>query len=463
MAIPQGYKCEFLESVPEDFYCKKCALVARRLVMTECCGESYCHSCITQVLDQAQPCPACGEDNFTVFQQKKYNKRINNLQVYCTMKERGCGWSGPLEQLDTHLSPHQDNCQYVDISCPLHCQQTVPKNMVDHHVGAECAKRPHVCQYCSFRATYEEVVDHVAQCKYVPLDCPNRCGVTFEQDFLEDHMKMCRLEEVACEFRGVGCDGRFLREDQENHARENSDKHLTLTAALAVETKDSLLQKLLDQDKRHKEEEQKLSKMIKEQQQQLTEQREKLHHSEEENMKLRQQLQDHGKKLMAVELGTKSLEKVLYAAGLNHSFVMTGFSKEKLKDKPGDWKSPAMYTHISGYKFYVGVDANGSGYARGKSIGVNLWAMPGQYDHLLKWPARVTFTLEVINQHGKNAVWTTTTAWDKLTKCNFVCTFNVVMACLFYSFMEHSDIPKYLTEDSLYFILSKVEVLSQRK
>ena len=58
--------------------------------------------------------------------------------------------------------------------------------------------------------------------------------------FLEDHMKMCRLEEVECELRGVGCGGRFLREDQEEHARQNSRKYLTLTASLAVETKEHL-------------------------------------------------------------------------------------------------------------------------------------------------------------------------------------------------------------------------------
>ena len=51
---------------------------------------------------------------------------------------------------------------------------------------------------------------------------------------------------------------------------------------------------------------------------------------------------------------------------------MSYFSKEKLKDKPGDWKSPAMYTHIRGYKFCIGVDANGSGYERGNSINLAL-------------------------------------------------------------------------------------------
>ena len=82
---------------------------------------------------------------------------------------------------------------------------------------------------------------------------------------MEDHMKMCRLEAVGCEFSSVGCEGQFRREDQEEHTRQNSQKHLTLTASLAVETKEQLQQKLLGQDKKHKEEEKKLKQQIEEQ------------------------------------------------------------------------------------------------------------------------------------------------------------------------------------------------------
>ena len=174
MAASQGYKCEFVDTVPDDLYCKKCALVARKLVITECCGKSYCYSCITEVLDQARHCPACKDDNFTVFQHKKSQKKINSLHVYCSMKERGCVWSGTLEQLYTHLNPDQDDCQYVDTFCPLNCQQTIPKNNMDDHLAQHCAKRVYACQFCFFKATYEEVVNtHLPQCKYVPLDCPN--------------------------------------------------------------------------------------------------------------------------------------------------------------------------------------------------------------------------------------------------------------------------------------------------
>ena len=48
----QGYQCEFIDSVPEDFYCKKCTLVARQLTFTNCCEGSYCHACITDIQEQ---------------------------------------------------------------------------------------------------------------------------------------------------------------------------------------------------------------------------------------------------------------------------------------------------------------------------------------------------------------------------------------------------------------------------
>ena len=78
----------------------------------------------------------------------------------------------------------------------------------------------------------------------------------------------------------MGCDGRFIREDQEEHTRQNSQKHLTLTASLAVETKEQLQQKLLDQGKKHKEEEEKWKKKIEEQEKKLVEQNGKLEKQE---------------------------------------------------------------------------------------------------------------------------------------------------------------------------------------
>ncbi len=433
----------FIDSIPDYLYCNKCNVVAREVVITSCCGESFCQACIADSLEQGQPCPACGEYHYSVFKHVRNRNQIGNLRLYCSVKERGCVWSGTLDQLDAHLDPHLDNCQYVDTKCPLNCLQTIPKNKVDQHVAQECTKRPHVCQHCGFKATYEEVVDtHLPECKYVALQCPNMCGVSCEREVMEDHMKTCRLEEVECEFSSVGCDGRFIREDQDKHARQNSQKHLTLTASLAVETKEQLQQKLLEQDKKHKEEIKKLHQQIKEQKSERNK-IEELEKSLEEQQKIML-------KLIKIQKESEiKISEYTRKMCLNKRFVMGNFSREKAKATTSTWKSPDMCTLVWGYKFYVGVDANGYGSGRGKSIYVDLWPIRGEFDNKLKWPARAQFTVELINQHGgENAKCTKTATWSKPRIENDPIACFERICC---GFIEHSELSNFLDKNTLFF------------
>ena len=261
---PQGYWCNFVDSVPEDLLCKSCTKVARQLTVTECCGESYCYTCIKDTQQEGKPCPMCGTENFSIYKQPKYQKRVENLLVFCSMKERGCGWSGKLEELNPHLDPDQNNCQFVDSLCPLNCQKTIPRNVISQHVLENCVKRDYVCQHCGFNATYQEVVSiHIPECKYVALQCPNRCGVTCEREDMEDHMKMCCLEEVQCTFEKVGCSGKFKRQEEDEHFHKHVPQHLTLTAAECVRIREELQWKVQEQDKQIKALEQKLQEQEK--------------------------------------------------------------------------------------------------------------------------------------------------------------------------------------------------------
>ena len=478
MAASQGYQCEFIHSVFDDLYCKKCTLVARRLSITTCCMESFCHACIAVTREEGKPCPTCGKEDYNILEHVKNQRRISCLQAYCSMKERGCDWSGTLEQLDTHLDPDQDNCQYVDTKCPLNCQQTIPKNKVEQHVAQHCAKRPYVCQHCNFKATYEEVVDaHLPECKYVPLQCPNLCGVSCEREDMEDHMKMCRLEEIGCEFSGVGCDGRFRREDQEEHTRQDSQKHLTLTASLAVETKEQLQQKLLEQDKKHKEEEEKLKKMIVDLEKKIDEQEKKMKDDgrkleEEQEKKLKKQkemleqqfnLKLQELKQILVDVIAKSdqnetkLSVLSSMTGLNRKFEMKNFSGERAKKGQLTWKSPVMYTHLCGYKFRIGVDANGFGNGYGKSVHVVAWSMSGEYDDVLKWPVKVNITLKLINQQGgDNACHSVTGTWKKPTS-EYGDGYGFFRSKK--NFLDHSELNSFLKNDTLYFLLPEVKLL----
>ena len=191
----------------------------------------------------------------------KNQQKIDNLQVYCTFKERECGWSGRLQDLEVHLDPDQNECQYMDISCPLHYQQLVPRNAVQQHTSQECVKREHTCQHCNYKASYEEVMDvHLPDCQYVPLQCPNRCGVTCEREMMEDHLKICLLEEVACKFERVGCKERPRRENLEEHGHENMEKHLALTATTTASLKDEIDSKI-DKNTHHEAEERLVQKI----------------------------------------------------------------------------------------------------------------------------------------------------------------------------------------------------------
>ena len=347
MAAAQGYQCDFVDSVPEDYYCKKCSLVARRLTVTSCCGEHYCHACIANTQQEDKPpCPECGEESFNFFELVKYQKRIASLKVYCTLKGRVCDWSGTLEELEAHLDPDQDNCQYVDTKCPLNCQQAIPKNKVEQHVRKECVKREHVCQHCNFKATYEEVVDtHLPECMYVPLQCPNLCGVTCDREVMEDHMKICRLEEVKCEFSDVGCGERFRREDQEEHTRQNYQRHLSLMAASTAEMNRQMEKKLDNQIQKfekltleyeHKfqerfQQEQELKLKVGQQEQTLVEQQLKV---QDQEQKLQQKLQDQEKILQ---------EQMQEVQGLRQKVQdcekKIQIQEQKLEDQEQNWKN----------------------------------------------------------------------------------------------------------------------------
>ena len=487
-SAPQGYQCEFIDSVPEDFYCKQCSLVARKLTITSCCGESYCNACIHSTQQDNKPCPGCGTQDFQTQQQVKYQKKILNFQVLCSLKKRGCGWCGPLEHLDTHLDPDTGDCEYTDIDCPLKCHNKISKNNISHHLANECVKRDYVCPHCAFKASYEIVCNiHWPECSYFPLTCPNRCGVTCERTTMEeDHMKICPLQEVECELKHIGCAERFLREDEEEHMRENAQTHLLMMATTLSQDFQGKLQeqerKSQEQERKSQEQERKLQEQerkLQEQERKLQEQERKLQEQERKLQEQERKLQEQERKSQEQEekfeemlvVQHKESEEKMKAlkteiAGLFWSFSMDNFSEEKAKDEYSDWKSPPMYTHMCGYKFCVGIDANGCGSNRGKSVNVDLWAMKGEYDDQLKWPVTAKFTLELINhfEGGENMNCTLTTSWKKSIR-------EYKRIAIFYTtglnchFISHTELPckpatrkQFLKNDTLYFKITNITI-----
>ena len=443
MATTKGYQYQFVDSIPEDHRCRQCSLVARKLTITSCCGESYCDSCIHSLQQAKKACLGCKEEKFETFQHAKLQKKILSLQVYCPLKEKGCEWCGRLEQLDVHLDPDKGDCEYADVHCPLKCEYMITRMNVEHHVSNECMKRDFICPYCSLKGTYEMIfAEHWPKCSYYPLCCRNHCGVTCERQTMDYHMKICPLEKVDCKFKDYGCIATFKREDEEEHMKANVQMHLTIAT-------ESFKIKLEAQEKQQEQ----LLKQLLEQEKSF-------------EKKLLEQQRKFEEQLMKQEL---KFEKMLGLRDLKqtrpkYEFVMEKFSELKRKQRFSDWMSPAMYIHnIYEYKFCIGIDIQGYGISKRKTMIIRLWFMRGKFDAILKWPVKARFTLELIN-HG-NSKWnqkaTTTTTWNKpggeyLRSDDQTGRFSA--RCSDY-FIHHNDISSYLKNDALHFILTDVCVL----
>ena len=483
-----GYQCEFVGPVPEELLCKSCKLVAREPHITGCCEVRFCQACIDPVLKDKKPCPSCGEaDEFSIVFTKGSQKKILALQVHCAMKQKGCEWVGQLEKLDAHLDT---DCQYVDVECPSKCDQKVQKRNLATHLEKDCHKREFMCPYCTYKATFEIVSNvHWPECLLFPLKCPNRCGVTCEREFIEDHMQLCSLEEVECEVSFAGCKEKFLRQDQDKHMKRNVEMHLKLTATATLSIKQELQEKdsemyqeinKLKQQLQEKDAEmikrdaelkqalqkkdaaikalkddmnQELKKRDDELKLKLEEKDQQVKESAAEVTALKKQLQETEQKF------SKNIHALNIAAGVP-PYHLTAANHAELKGNNTRWNSECFYTHPGGYKCYIGVRPNGWGEGHGTHVSVWLYSAVGPFDGILPWPAKATFTLQLLNQNREQDHVTVTKRfeWGKTTIQSLVDNFSR-------TFIRHAELSwnagkqtKYLHNDSLRFRIAKIEL-----
>ena len=450
---PVGHECEFVDQVPEDYFCRQCSHVAREPTIASCCTEVFCKACVEAIIGDKRPCPNCQETDISYIPHKKNKTKILALKVHCSLKDRGCEWTGQLQHLDAHLDLTTGDCVYVDVDCPSKCNQKVQKRNVDTHLANHCPNRDYTCPHCSFKATFREVSEHYDVCRYYPLVCPNRCGASFERDVLEEHMKMCSQQELQCEFSYAGCEAEFIRDHQKEHMEQNTQKHLALVAAATLRISQTFERKLqeqqreLDQKLEDKDSEIKAivkneaSQLVNEQRQQsdarirdleekvqtqvqekqmanrkyveteiklaleLQEQmfEKKLGEQREEIHKQQRMLEEKDQQIKALEeqfgsaidrLRSRICQVLRFA---EYEFKLNSF--QKAKDDCEIVRSPSMYTHSEGYNFYLMLYTDGLFDGISTHLSVSVHSLKGDHDDKLKFPARFTITLELLNQH----------------------------------------------------------------
>ena len=278
---------------------------------------------------------------------KKQNRKVIGLKVYCTMKEQGCSWAGELGGLSRHL----DDCQYVTISCTKGCRESFQRHCLAAHIAKSCPKRDFICQYCGFKSTYEEVCNkHWPECSKYPLPCPNKCGVdAIQRGSLGEHLNECPLQQVECEFCHAGCEEKIQRKDLTEHMEKSLQKHLTLLSAFATEQI-----KHLTTDAAEKNEE-----------------------------------------IRCLKIRVQNLENVVLLPPVK--FTLYNYSRYEGKGQT--WKDgPTFYTCPMGHKVKVRLWIART-YER---FDVDLQSVAGEFDDQLQWPLLCTLSIQIFDQRGEH-------------------------------------------------------------
>lgn len=197
--------------------------------LTECCGQNFCHSCLTGWLQRQYLCPFChNQENFTHILNKPLRREIDELFVGCIHHQEGCMWIGRAEHLNKHLTSN-DGCEYAEVECPFtFCYRVFKRRDLEHHKRT-CQYRRVTCTFCGLVLAHNAIDLHHNECPDYVLSCPNHCNQRkMTRRELNMHHEVCPLEPIDCQFRDAGCSERMLRKDMEDHMEKNAHKHMLM-------------------------------------------------------------------------------------------------------------------------------------------------------------------------------------------------------------------------------------------
>ena len=485
-----GFECIFVKDPPEQFQteCSVCLCVLREPYLLDCCGYSFCKSCIEPIKSEKKPCPLCGVHFTTCIPDKRLQRTLNDFQVYCSHKEEGCEWAGQLANLAQHLNVNPlheaerlSGCQLTSLDCK-HCGECFQRRELVYHETSVCSQRPYSCEYCcDFTSTFEDVTsNHLSVCPDRPVPCSNGCGSSPLLKLLKDHLKKCPLEVIECAFNYAGCSEKLPRKDMSEHITQSLAIHMSLMATSHRQEVVKLNQRISEVEEQYKQSRTEVAELRIANQNLVTEVAESRIANQnlvaevgrevhDQRLKIQSTLRGEIKKAQAETKQEITNERKSDIAAL-HSHVglvpfnvtMTGFEQKKCSNY--EWYSPPFYTHPHGYKMCLNVDANGNGDGNGSHVSVFVNMMKGEYDDSLKWPFRGDITIQLLNQIGdddRHHVNTVHIIGDTNISQRVLKRERSAGGFGIYGFIPHRDLtPRYLKDDCLMFCVKEVKIKS---
>lgn len=420
-----GYEYEFVTTPPDWLVCNICHYPSREPYLSGCCGHTFCKSCLeaankaTAITDA---CPMCRAEEYSTIANKQAVRTIKSLHVFCINKKEGCGWQGEVNNIIGHLED-STGCKFQEVLCPNNCLKVLQRQHLAKHVEYECVRRKVICKYCHITDEKQFIEgEHKKQCPKLPVACPNKCEVvSVPRSDNEEHLKMCPLESIQCEYYIVGCKERMARKDKERHEEEMVKEHLSLTkeelSVMKQELSDTK-EKLSVAQQEAKKVRDELTEKIAKRDQDLDIVKQQLECSAEALAKLEANFQAKMSEIASIaqeritELETKlehNITTTSLLVGNWHTLIHTAARKPPsvvpviVKVSPYSkndkysisWYSCAFYTHPNGYEMCLFVYTSGH-YCHALSLCVYL--MKGSHDDKLQWPLKGKCEVKLLNQ-----------------------------------------------------------------
>jgi len=401
---------EFVQQPSKDFDCPVCLEMLKDPFLTACCGNHFCKTCVDATKKSTDRCPLCNQTLSGII-DKKFQRQINDLKIFCPNRMSGCEWSGELDKLKKHLSAGEADgeCKYVVLSCTFNCGEKLYRIHLNDH-AKECDLRPFICEYCDYESTYLDIVyNHQLKCPEYPVSCPNSCSAAhLTRSTVDQHRAVCLEETVLCSFSEVGCKEKMKRRALPQHIEANMLQHQLLMCHTLRDLKrcnDTLIETIKD----------------------LTKSNQHLKKGNEA-MRRAQNTPEYwinGYKLMAKRVEKTHWREYLSSMAVTSTNIpepespmiikWTDYSKKKKEGKSYFYYTKPFITHRNGYIMQLRIFQNGTGSGEGSHISVYCCLMRGKNDETLKWPFRGTVIVTLLNQlqdnqHVSKEIWSSNDA-----------------------------------------------------
>ena len=394
--------CEFVEQTSKDFDCPVCFQLIWNPFLTACCGNHFCEACVESTKEKCNQCPFCNEKPVSGIIDKKFQRQINELQVYCVHKKHGCLWVGDLGKLTKHLERDRSDgeCKFVLLHCSLACGKQLLRCELKEHLTEECPLRTCTCEYCDYSSTYKDITTtHYSDCPNYPIVCPNSCTEEMlKRSSLDCHLLTCPNQVVSCSFNEMGCEDKMKRRCLQQHIEANVIQHqmMMFDALKNVKKENETLKGDVKVLKQANEELQKNNATLKSAQGRMD------HSTSGFILKMAEEITTHRwreyfSSLALISTNTPNPVSPVIIKWPDYSEVKQlakDINKSGYSDKA--YYTRPFYTHGNGYKMQLRVFPYGEN--QNTCISIYWHLMQGENDDHLKWPYTGTIEITLLNQ-----------------------------------------------------------------